>query len=552
MTLSTHRPTGPGAGTTTERPVAEIAVALGLAAGAMVALGFSRFAYALLLPSMRSDLDWTFTAAGGLNTANAIGYVVGAATAAWWARRLGGPRAFIGALSISAAALLLSGLTDQYAVISAIRVVGGVATAVTFVLGSALAARVHTGGSHRRSATLVAVYMTGVGLGIVASGIVVPWVLARWGSGAWDLGWILMGFIAVALVVPATWAVHRVPPRPPGHVDSRGVRLRPLTPLFAWYVLFGAGYVSYMTFVIAHLHEQSFGDGEVALYFVILGASSVTATLLVWGRVVGRLSRGQGPALISVIVLLGVLPVLLGEGFGFAVLSAVVFGSSFMAGPTAATVLARRMLPPSGWTTGIAMLTVAFSVGQAIGPLLAGALADTEGGIELGLWLSTALLAVAAAVALTQRDVVPQPADHAAAASTSGPRALYERVLVAIDGTDQRHRVLGAAAELAGHTGSAIRVVHFDADDVEPDDEALDLVQVAVADLRSEGITADGSVAQVPDADIDDAILAAAVEHEAGLIVLGANHRRGLGALLETSVSDQVIQRATCAIMLVS
>jgi nucleotide-binding universal stress UspA family protein len=42
------------------------------------------------------------------------------------------------------------------------------------------------------------------------------------------------------------------------------------------------------------------------------------------------------------------------------------------------------------------------------------------------------------------------------------------------------------------------------------------------------------------------------VEHEAGLIVLGANHRHGLGALLESSVSDQVAYRATCAVMLVS
>jgi MFS family permease len=97
--------------------------------------------------------------------------------------------------------------------------------------------------------------------------------------------------------------------------------------------------------------------------------------------------------------------VLVTDGFAAALVSAIVFGSSFMAGPTAATVLARRMLPAHGWTSGIALLTVAFSVGQAVGPLVAGALSDLEGGIALGLWLSVALLLVAGLIALTQREV---------------------------------------------------------------------------------------------------------------------------------------------------
>ena len=59
-------------------------IVLGLALAPVVALGFSRFAYALLLPPMRDALGWNFTQAGGINTANAIGYVVGAATDAWW------------------------------------------------------------------------------------------------------------------------------------------------------------------------------------------------------------------------------------------------------------------------------------------------------------------------------------------------------------------------------------------------------------------------------------------------------------------------------------
>jgi predicted MFS family arabinose efflux permease len=276
---------------------------------------------------------------------------------------------------------------------------------MTFVLGSALAARAHSGGSQRRSAALVSVYMAGVGLGIVVSGIVVPAVLETGGSAAWGTGWLIMGLFAVVLVAPAAWAVRQVPDQPPVPSATAPIRLGRLTPLFAWYVFFGAGYVSYMTFVVALLRDQHFGDRQVAVFFVVLGLASVLATLTVWGRVVGRLSRGFAPSLISMIVAVGVLPVLVLDGFAAALVSAIVFGSSFMAGPTAATVLARRMLPAHGWTSGIALLTVAFSVGQAVGPLVAGALSDLEGGIALGLWLSVALLLVAGLIALTQREV---------------------------------------------------------------------------------------------------------------------------------------------------
>ena len=55
----------------------EVLIALGLSAGAAVALGFSRFAYGLLLPPMRADLGWSYAEAGALNTANGAGYIVG-------------------------------------------------------------------------------------------------------------------------------------------------------------------------------------------------------------------------------------------------------------------------------------------------------------------------------------------------------------------------------------------------------------------------------------------------------------------------------------------
>src|SRR5438876_914979 len=53
-------------------------VACALSLGPSIGNGFGRFAYALILPAMKADLAWTYTQAGWINTANAIGYLVGA------------------------------------------------------------------------------------------------------------------------------------------------------------------------------------------------------------------------------------------------------------------------------------------------------------------------------------------------------------------------------------------------------------------------------------------------------------------------------------------
>ncbi|MFB7368371.1 YbfB/YjiJ family MFS transporter [Streptomyces sp. NPDC056222] len=402
-------------GASTARPRSEYMIALGLAAGPVVALGFTRFAYALLLPSMRSELDWTYAAAGGLNTANALGYIIGAGSGAWWSRRFGAGRSFVIGIVISALALLGSGLTSDFTALSILRFIGGLATAVTFVVGSALASRIHTGGRQQRSAALVGVYMAGVGIGVVISGIVVPAALTAWGASGWQAGWLLMGLLALLLVGPAAWAVKAVPPAPSTGSAKGSSSLRKMTPAFIWYVLFGAGYVSYMTFVIALLRDQGMGTWSTAGFFIVLGGASALATLLVWGRVIGRLRGGRAPALVSVVVLVGVLPVLLFDGAAAAIVSAVIFGAGFMAGPTAITVLARRMLPQHAWTSGIAWLTVAFSVGQAVGPLISGILSDSEGGIAKGLWLSVILLLVSAVASLFQRETKPAPEPQAVA-----------------------------------------------------------------------------------------------------------------------------------------
>src|SRR5437588_9984027 len=54
-----------------------------------IGLGIGRFAYALVLPDMRDSLGWSYSAAGFLNTINAVGYLMGALLASRAIQRFG-------------------------------------------------------------------------------------------------------------------------------------------------------------------------------------------------------------------------------------------------------------------------------------------------------------------------------------------------------------------------------------------------------------------------------------------------------------------------------
>jgi len=380
----------------------EVLIALGLSTGAAVALGLSRFAYGLLLPPMRADLGWSYVEAGALNTANGAGYIAGALLAAWAARQWRAARSFIIAFAVSVLVLLLTAATDRFYLLIALRTVGGVSTAITFILGAGLTSAICPGATPKRRGALVGIYVAGVSLGVLVAGAAIP-LLLDGNSQHWPKGWIALGILGAAGLPAAWWAARNVP-EPTGAssatLDMR--ELRQLAPTLLSYGIFGAGYVGYMTFIMALLQNQGGSSEQMMWFWFVLGLVSAVSNLL-WGRALGAFSDGRGPALVFATSMIGTLPVLLYPGPVSMFLSAIVFGGSFMAGPTAITIVAQRQLHPSSWTAAISLLTVGFAFGQTVGPILAGAISDATGSIAAGFWVSPVLLGIAACVNLLQR-----------------------------------------------------------------------------------------------------------------------------------------------------
>ncbi len=381
----------------------ELTVTCGLALGPATALGLGRFAYALLLPSMRRDLHWSFATAGAMNSANAVGYLAGSLVASMVARRCGARRGFVGGLGVTVVALLATAGTGDTAALVALRALSGVSGAITFITGASIVAEAVSASASRRAATLLGVYFAGGGAGIVASGITIPALLSATGAASgWRWGWVLIaaiGVVALAVALPAA-LTSREPLTPP--VVDRRWPVGQLIPLLVCYGLFGAGYIAYMTFNVAFLQRGGAGAREITTFWVLLGASSI-ASVVAWAGPISRLRGGRGPAVLMCVVAAGALLPIVSRSSAAAVASALLFGGSFLSVVTAVTAVARRSLQPHHWTSAIAGLTGAFALGQCLGPVLSGVLSDSPAGLSAGMSVSVALLLAGSFVALAQR-----------------------------------------------------------------------------------------------------------------------------------------------------
>ena len=346
-----------------------------------------------------------------MNTANALGYLLGALVTPWLLRRMAPGVVLLTGAVLATVFMGLSGFFAQAAPLLVQRLLAGAASALVFIAGGLLAARL---GAQvpGRSGLLLGLYYGGTGWGISLSALLVPAVLAMapsphgW-TWAW---WALAAACAVAtllLLWPArTFDAHAAAAASSPHAaqasGTERVRWRLLAPALLGYGLFGVGYIGYMTFVVALLREQGRGAGEVTLFYALLGLA-VVASSRVWAGLLDRSRGGEALARLNALLcvatilpaLTGAWPVVLGSG--------LLFGGVFLSVVASTTALVRHNLPQALWASGISAFTIVFAAGQIVGPTVVGWIADGPGGLARGLVFSACALWVGALVAWRQK-----------------------------------------------------------------------------------------------------------------------------------------------------
>ncbi|MGH8967033.1 MAG: YbfB/YjiJ family MFS transporter, partial [Actinomycetes bacterium] len=183
-------------------------------------------------------------------------------------------------------------------------------------------------------------------------------------------------------------------------------RVLPLWRTAVAYLLFAAGYITYITFLSAYLAEQDAPAVQVALTWTALGAAVVAVPTL-WSRPLSHWPGNTALAAILALLAGGSALALVSPAPPVVLASAIVYGATFLGVPAAVTTLIKRDTPPADWTATLAAFTTVFAAGQTAGPWIAGVIADHTSTDATLAW--TAILCAAAAVtaSLTTRREAP-------------------------------------------------------------------------------------------------------------------------------------------------
>ena len=374
-------------------------------------LGLARFGYTAVLPAMQKGLAIDNTRAGILATANLTGYLLMALISGALATRFGPRRVIAAGLALAGVAMALTASAHSLLSASVWRFLTGAGSGASNVPAMALLSAWFAA---RLRGSAAGIGVAGSSLALIAIGPTAPLILGASAENGWRLCWLVFGGAALAVAAVALAFLRDRPAQLgilPLGADAGTAAAPPADAAPRWrdvyrgasvwhlglvYTAFGFSYIIYMTFFVKRLMADGGYSREAAgRLFMVMGWASVLCGLI-WGSVSDRI--GRRGALIIVYVIQAAafgLFALWPRPAGF-VLSAVLFGLTAWSIPAIMAAACGDLLGPRLAPAALGFITLFFGVGQAVGPSVAGLLADASGSFASAFVLASAVALIGA------------------------------------------------------------------------------------------------------------------------------------------------------------
>jgi MFS family permease len=374
----------------TPRPeVDALKVLIGGILGMVVAMGIGRFIFTPILPLMQRDLGMTNSVAGWLAGLNYLGYLGGAIVCSVTPGLLRSRLITGGSLFVSIATTLFMGATLSVQWWGLMRLAGGFASAVLFIV---ITAEVGETLSRRGYGHWLGTLYSGIGLGIATSGLIVP-PLDK--IGGWGGAWYGAGILAATLAVTGLLLGRRRELVKPITIDESRttVSLSSVRLLAVGYFFEGLGYIVTATFLVAIISLTPGLEDFAPYSWVAVGLAAVPSTIF-WPYLGRRIGNRKALLCAYALQAAGILVSVWAESMTTVLFAAVSFGGTFL-GIVALTLTEGNRRMPGDGRRAAAFLTASFGVGQMLGPVLAGVLADIQEGFAVPLMLATVCVTIA-------------------------------------------------------------------------------------------------------------------------------------------------------------
>nr|WP_313973741.1 YbfB/YjiJ family MFS transporter [uncultured Psychrobacter sp.] len=376
-----------------------------------VVMGFGRFLFTATLPDIMTQLSLTTVIAGWLASVNYSGYFIGALIAMFVPQRLTWQMLISWTIIsvITTMLLVLPNLSLNAWYV--IRLLAGIASGVAMILSSSLVIQSF---SHERRSVLSALHYAGIGVGISASAVLTWWLLTL--GYHFDIIWLVAGLISL----PLLWLLYAIRPQslisPASHssnlqaaesnhsnqrlsiqqayrnfkrslYEAATGHTKAIILLSASYVLAGFGYITSATFLpvmaTQRLTTQSY---EGLLIWLVVGIFAMLSNP-VWGALAKRIGESKTLMGLTVLQAFGMCLPLWFDGAIGLYGNAVILGLTFV-GMVSMTLNLIKNINPAYSNLLIGLATLAYAIGQFIGPLVTVALAGQQDNFNAGLMVA--------------------------------------------------------------------------------------------------------------------------------------------------------------------
>lgn len=365
------------------------------AIGIALNVGLARFTYGVMLPSIRRDLALDYLGSGNLNAVHLAGYLMGTLAAPSIIGRTDPAKLSKWAhLLVAAASVVCAAAPESRLFGSAVLGLGRFATGLGAGAGIVAILVIVFGAisAEKRPLASAAVW-SGMGVAIVISGLAVPFLSG--GAIGWRCAFAFSALLALAVA-------FRFPPKvgraaaTATVVGANGVRFNSRKMLNAnWifllgtYLLFGIAYIAYSTFAGAQLASMKATDLLTGATWIGLGVTAVLGAALTV-PIIGS-ARTRQFALVGALVTGAIGALIVGlDNAPAAIAGALLVGLGLAATPTIVTAYARERCSALEYPKVFSYATAALGIGQLIGPVAGGALADQLGTIAIPIFAASA------------------------------------------------------------------------------------------------------------------------------------------------------------------
>ena len=371
-------------------------IGAGTGVTALIFYGLGSFTRAL-----QEEFGWDRAQISASYLYTTVALLVSGPALGWLLDRYGGKR--VALISIPLLALVFLWLSRFDGSLGTFYLIFALAAVVAGGTGPIVYTRVVNGTFTFARGLALGITMTGFGL----TALVLPLILAPVinGSGGWRAGFLVLALIAlvpVPFVLLGFRGRREATSEAAGHAGAlrrEALRSRVFWTLVAGFVLVGISVGSMIPHLIPLLTDGGLSPIEAASIASVLGVGSIAGRLII-GYMVDRFFAPFVATPLFVLTAGGLL-LLLVSGPWTARVAALLIGlASGAEGDLIGYFLARYFgLRSYGFLFGLAYGL--FSVGAAIGPIIAGAFFDAQHTYDTAVVLMAALLAVAAATIIT-------------------------------------------------------------------------------------------------------------------------------------------------------